>query len=97
MHMLRIARVSLVIAGIILSATLLYAPPHAWLTVSLFFVPAFLWDVDLYRYANILIKKCYSQTETTVNEKCSLSKTRSLKRIPGIKSLLIGVIRVYVS
>ena len=74
-------------AGLLLFALTL-SPPSTWVMVTIFFGPAFVWDFKLFVFSGKKHKK------TTEKKKVSPGKKAfSIKRIPGMKAILVGVIR----
>ena len=74
-------------AGLLLFALAL-SPPSTWVMVTIFFGPAFVWDFKLFVFGG-------KQYKTTTEKKKDSpgKKAFSIKRIPGMKAILIGVIR----
>ncbi|PCH41865.1 hypothetical protein WOLCODRAFT_143772 [Wolfiporia cocos MD-104 SS10] len=81
------ARTLLVTAAALLVAALAAAPARTWALTALFVTPALLWDTPLFRFRR------------APREKTDAARTAGgdgafvIKRIPGMKALIIGVIR----
>ncbi len=74
-------------AGVLLFALAL-SPPSTWMMVTVFFGPAFVWDFRLFVSGGKRQK-----TKTAAEQKDSGKRAFTIKRIPGMKAILIGVIR----
>ncbi|EMD31213.1 hypothetical protein CERSUDRAFT_127520 [Gelatoporia subvermispora B] len=87
------ARLMLIASAVVLSVALVCSPPLTWVMVTIFFGPAFIWDVNLLdifspsRDPDLLRQKDEARKQNIVKKKLSV------KRIPGMKSLLVGIIR----
>ncbi|KAH9934395.1 uncharacterized protein B0H18DRAFT_870166 [Fomitopsis serialis] len=94
----QVAKALLVISTLLLSAVLFFCPPRTWLVVAVCFGPAFVWDIDVSYYVKAFLPGGKSARGVGCEEdnvKPAAQKVWSVKRIPGLKALLIGVIRVY--
>ncbi|TBU51453.1 hypothetical protein BD310DRAFT_834326 [Dichomitus squalens] len=60
------------------------SPPLTWAMVTVFFGPAFVWDFKLFVFGG---------TQKKTVEKKAPKNAFTIKRIPGMKAILIGVIR----
>ena len=80
----RKAKVLLLSSASLLVFALTVSPPSAWAMVALFFGPAFVWDFNLFMMGG----RQRGSPKTTVQK-----KGFTIKRIPGTKAVLIGVIR----
>jgi len=75
----------LISSAVVLAVALLCSPPLTWAMVAILFGPAFIWDLDL-----LYIFRSLWPNNTWLSDG---QKKLSVKRIPGIKGLLIGIIR----
>lgn len=82
------AKVLLFSNAAILLSTLALCPPWTWLMVTVFFGPAFVWDFKLLIFGGQRHQKKQEQSNQKAEEKAF-----SIKRIPGMKAVLIGIIR----
>ncbi|TFK78539.1 hypothetical protein K466DRAFT_668406 [Polyporus arcularius HHB13444] len=80
----RKAKVLLLSSASLLIFALTLSPPSTWAMVSIFFGPAFVWDFNLFMMGG----RQRGSPKTTTQKKAF-----RIKRIPGTKALLIGVIR----
>jgi len=88
----QVAKALLVTSTLLLSAVLFFCPLRTWLVVAVCFGPAFVWDIDISHYVKAFFPSG-KPTHGAANP--AGQKVWSVKRIPGLKALLIGVIRVY--
>lgn len=84
------ARALLFTNAVLLLVALVLSPPLTWAMVAIFFGPAFVWDFKLFAYGQ--------SPKTNIDGKADKSKkTFTIKRIPGMKAVLIGIIRGFVT
>lgn len=88
------ARVLLISSAVVLVTALLCSPVFTWVMVGLFFGPAFIWDFNLLWLRGTPKPKFVDKGKSKQSEN---DAKFSVKRIPGIKALLVGVIRGYVA
>ena len=91
MSIFRQAQMLLYSNAALLLFALALSPPSTWVMVTIFFGPAFVWDFKLFVFGGGKPKEKKVQ-EKKVPEKNAFT----IKRIPGMKAILIGVIRGYV-
>ncbi|OCH86644.1 hypothetical protein OBBRIDRAFT_689371, partial [Obba rivulosa] len=84
------ARILLATSVALLFTTLLLSPPLTWAAVVLFFGPAFIWNFDLSKPSSL-------RGDISVGGERKTERGHrgrfSVKRIPGMKAVLDGVIR----
>ncbi|OBZ78271.1 hypothetical protein A0H81_01920 [Grifola frondosa] len=78
------ARVLLFSNAALLFIALALSPPWTWAMVVIFFGPAFVWDFRLFAFGPRLRKE---------KRKDEQKKEFTIKRVPGMKAVFIGVIR----
>ncbi|KAI0717388.1 hypothetical protein C8T65DRAFT_737973 [Cerioporus squamosus] len=83
------AKVLLFTSAALLLFALAVSPPWTWLMVTIFFGPAFVWDFKLLIFGG---KRQQKTKQQSADEKPA-KKAFSIKRIPGMKAVLIGIIR----
>ena len=88
MSIFRQAQMLLYSNAALLLFALALSPPSTWVMVTIFFGPAFVWDFKLFVFGGKQQKKITEEKKDLPGK-----KTFSIKRIPGMKAILIGVIR----
>ncbi len=86
------AKVLLFSSAALLLFALAVSPPWTWLMVTIFFGPAFIWDFKL-----LIFGGKRQQKKARQSDEKPAQKAFSIKRIPGMKAVLIGIIRGCVS
>ena len=87
------AKVLLLSNAVLLALALALSPPWTWAMVAIFFGPAFVWDFKLFVFGGKREpKKKVEKGPASSGEKHAFT----IKRIPGMKAVLIGIIRGYV-
>ncbi|RDX54494.1 hypothetical protein OH76DRAFT_1341061 [Lentinus brumalis] len=82
------AKVLLFSSAALLLFALAVSPPWTWLMVTIFFGPAFIWDFKL-----LIFGGKRQQKKARQSDEKPAQKAFSIKRIPGMKAVLIGIIR----
>ncbi|OCH84305.1 hypothetical protein OBBRIDRAFT_786341 [Obba rivulosa] len=80
------ARLMLITSTVVLGAALLCSPPLTWAMVIIFFGPACIWDFNLLRLFEHRMSNEFGEGRRT-------KRKLSVKRIPGIKNVIVGIIR----
>ncbi|RPD58888.1 hypothetical protein L226DRAFT_515361 [Lentinus tigrinus ALCF2SS1-7] len=80
----RKAKVLLLSSASLLVFSLIMSPLSTWMMVAIFFGPAFVWDFNLFMMGG----RQRDSPKTTTQKKAF-----TIKRIPGTKAILIGIIR----
>ncbi|KZT66958.1 hypothetical protein DAEQUDRAFT_729759 [Daedalea quercina L-15889] len=91
----RVAKGLLAASAVLLLAVLLSCPPRTWFEIAVCFGPAFVWDVDVSRYVRRWVGTSPVSGTASSDAKGTRRRIWSVKRIPGVKALLVGFIRVY--
>lgn len=76
----------------LLIVALALSPPWTWVMCSIFLAPALLWDFKLFVSGGKRQRKQDRQSDERTEK-----KAYSIKRIPGMKAIIIGIIRGYVN
>ncbi|KAH9920003.1 uncharacterized protein BXZ73DRAFT_80238 [Epithele typhae] len=90
----RQAKMLLYSNALLLLLALAVSPPWTWAMVAIFFGPAFVWDFKLFVFGGQKKpKKSVSEEAQKPKPKSSDKPAFTIKRIPGMKAVLIGIIR----
>ena len=88
------AKVLLYSNAVLLALALALSPPWTWAMVAIFFGPAFVWDFKLFMFGG---RRQQKKPEEKKVKGAGEKHAFTIKRIPGMKAVLIGVIRGYVA
>jgi len=84
------ARALLFSSVALLMIAMILSPPSTWLMVAIFFGPAFVWDFKLFVFGGSKKAKKTGAPPAKTDQK---KNAFTIKRIPGMKAIMIGVIR----
>ena len=87
------AKVLLFSNAALLFLALALSPPWTWAMVTIFFGPAFVWDFKLFVFGGRRQMKKKLETAPDTTQKSGGKPAFTIKRIPGMKAILIGIIR----